>query len=140
VSGDAYNIELVLNAVGSVLSSEIQPNAACLNPADAIKMYKAKASTSGVRMDSDGAFADLPQTIWGLPLILSTAIPVGHALVGDFSLGATLFMRQGMTVLISDSDQDDWIRNAVKILAELRAALAVWLPAAFAYVTLSFAA
>jgi hypothetical protein len=46
-------------------------------------------------------------------------------------MGATLLIRSGIQVLISDSDQDDFIRNRVTLLGEMRAALAVWRPAMF---------
>jgi HK97 family phage major capsid protein len=139
VAGDTANTDLVLNAVGSVMTSEAVPDAAVLNPVDAIKMFKLKTGGSGQRLDSQGAFSDLPQTIWGLPLVLNTGIPSGHALVGAFNQGATVFIRQGLTTLISDSDQDDFVRNALKILVEGRFGLAIWTPACFAYVPLSFA-
>jgi len=141
VTGDSVNSDLVLNALGSVLTSEAEPNAACLNPADVIKMLKVKAAGSGQRLDSPGAFAaalaDL--TLWGLPVIASTGVATGHALVGDFTRGAILFIREGINIRVSDSDQADFINNAVKILAEGRWALLVQQPAAFAYVPLTFA-
>jgi HK97 family phage major capsid protein len=140
VTGDTANADLVLNALGSVLTSEAEPNAVCLNPADAIKMWKLKTSGSGQRLDSDGAFATVPDQMWGLPLVLNTGVTAGHALVGDFAQGATVFIRQGLTTLVSDSDQSDFISNAIKILVEMRAGLAVWRPACFAYIPLSFAA
>jgi hypothetical protein len=37
-----------------------------------------------------------------------------------------------VNVLLSDSDQDDFIKNRVTMLAEMRAALPVFRPAAFA--------
>lgn len=48
-----------------------------------------------------------------------------------------LFVREGVTVLISDSDQDDFVRNRVTLLGEGRFALAVWQPSAFARVNLT---
>lgn len=136
---DTTNSDLVLNALGSVLSAEAEPNAAVLNPTDAIRMFKTKAASSGLRLDSQGAFSDLPQTIWGLPLILSTAVAAGNALVGDFAQGGTVFIRQGLTTLVSDADGNDFTENAVKVLVEMRAGLAIWRPACFAYVPLGFA-
>ena len=142
VTGDTVNTDLVLNALGAVLASETEPNAVCLNPADLVKALKVKASTSGVRLDSPGAFAAALAnlTLWGLPVIPSTAIAAAHALVGDFTRGARVFVREGVNVRVSDSDQDDFIRNRVTMLGEGRFGLMVSQPAAFAYVPLSFAA
>jgi HK97 family phage major capsid protein len=58
-------------------------------------------------------------------------VTVGRAIVGDFARGCTLFIRQGVSVLISDSDQDDFIKNRVTLLGEMRAALATWVPQMF---------
>jgi hypothetical protein len=40
-----------------------------------------------------GAFSSPADTRWGLPTIVSTVMPAGTALVGDFTIGATLFVR-----------------------------------------------
>jgi hypothetical protein len=69
--------------------------------------------------------------MWGVPLIPSAALAQGTALVGDFEIGALLLIRTGLQVLLSDSDQDDFTKNKVTLLAELRAALPVFRPAAF---------
>ncbi len=39
-------------------------------------------------------------------------------------------------MLLSDSDQDDFVNNRITMLAEMRAALPVFRPAAFATVAL----
>lgn len=49
-----------------------------------------------------------------------------------------LFVREGINIRVSDSDQDDFIKDAVKILPEGRWALLVQNIACFAYVPLSF--
>ena len=67
----------------------------------------------------------------------SVAVAQGAPLVGDFQIGAQLFIREGVNVLLSDSDQDDFIKNKVTLLAEMRAALAVFRPAAFCTVDLT---
>ena len=61
----------------------------------------------------------------------------GGALVGDFANGCTLFVREGANVRLSDSDQDDFVRNRATLLGEGRFALAVWSPASFVTVDLS---
>jgi HK97 family phage major capsid protein len=141
VTGDTVNTDLVANGLSTVLTSEAEPNAVVLNPVDYVRALKVKSAGSGERLDSDGAFSsDIGLTMWGLPCIHSTALAQGTALIGDFSMGATVFLREAFNIRISDSDQDDFVRNAVKVLGELRAGLAVWRPAAFAKVTLSFPA
>ena len=105
-----------------------------VNPVDYAAMLKNKATGSGIRLDSDGAFATPPDTMWGLPAIPSKAIPQGQALVGDWATGATLFVREPVNVRISDADQDDMTRNRLTALGEGRFGLAVWQPTAFTLV------
>jgi HK97 family phage major capsid protein len=101
-------------------------------------MLKARASTSGLRQDSDGAFSVPGDTVWNIPLIENLGMPAGQALVGDFFLGCSLFMREGVHVLTSDADQDDFLRSRVTMLGICRAGFAVWQPKCFASVALSF--
>lgn len=129
--------DLTLDAITTVLVSDAVPDLAIFHPHDVAQMLKAKAAGSGERLDSDGAFAPTQGTIWDLPRVTSTAMPVGTALVGDFALGATLFVREGVLVRASDSDQDDFVKNRTTLLAEARVGLAVWQPTCFAEVLLA---
>lgn len=126
-----------LDGMVDVIVADSEPNGVILNPADWASMLKARATANGDRLDSPGAFAAQPSTIWGLPAIPSTVIPQGQALVGDFANGCTLFIREGVNVRISDSDQDDFVRNVLTTLAETRVALAVWQATAFSLVHLA---
>jgi hypothetical protein len=76
------------------------------------------------------------QTIWGLALTTSRVVPANQPLVGD-SMGCSLLVREGVNVKTSDSDQDDFVRNRVTVLAETRLAFPVWRPTSFAIATLS---
>jgi HK97 family phage major capsid protein len=96
----------------------------------------AKATGNG-HYYSGGPFSVTPQVMWGVPLVPSPAMAQGTVLIGDFAAGAQLFIREGVSVLLSDSDQDDFIKNEVTLLGEMRAALAVWRPAAFCTVDLT---
>jgi HK97 family phage major capsid protein len=124
---------LALAGITAVLSAEADPTGVVVNQHDYEAMLQAKTSGSGVRLDSPGAFATQADSIWGLPLIVSTVMPQGQCLVGDFGY-VTLFIREGVNVRASDADQDDFIRNRVTVLGEMRAAVAVFQPAAFALV------
>lgn len=73
--------------------------------------------------------------LWGLPVVVTTAIAAGTALVGAFKLGAQFFLRQGLTVETTNSNEDDFKKNLIAIRAEERGALAVYRPKAFCKVT-----
>lgn len=74
-------------------------------------------------------------TIWGLPVVLSTAISEGTALVGAYRRGASLWLRAGVAIAATDSHSDWFIRGLVAVLASMRAAFAAQRPKAFAQVT-----
>lgn len=90
--------------------SDASPNAVALNPGDLANMLKAKAAVSGDYF-SGGPFVATAERLWGAVAVPATGVPAGTALVGDFALGATLFVREGVSVLASDSDQDDFVRT-----------------------------
>lgn len=71
--------------------------------------------------------------LWTLPVVQTPAMVVGHFLTGAFKMGAQIFDRLSIEVLISTEDQDNFIRNMITIRAEERLALAVYRPAAFIY-------
>ena len=72
----------------------------------------------------------------GVPVIQSAVVP-SKAIVADWGRATTLYVRQGPNVKMSDSDQDDFIRNVVTVLAESRVGLAVFQPSAICEVHLA---
>jgi HK97 family phage major capsid protein len=76
-----------------------------------------------------------PDMLWNLPVVVTTAISEGTALVGAFRFGAQIFDRQGVTVDMSNQNEDDFVTNRMTIRVEQRLALAVYRPLAFCTVT-----
>jgi HK97 family phage major capsid protein len=74
--------------------------------------------------------------LWTLPVVQTPAMAVSHFLTGAFRLGAQIFDRLSIEVLISTEDQDNFVRNLLTIRAEERLALCCYRPAAFIYGTL----
>jgi hypothetical protein len=126
----------VLRGITTVLLADADASGVVMHPIDWQNTLIAKAAGDG-HYYSGGPFSVTPQVLWGVPLVPSPAIPQGTVLVGDFTIGAQLFIREGVQVLMSDSDQDDFLRNRVTLLGEMRAALAVFRPSAFAAVDLT---
>ncbi|WP_295379570.1 phage major capsid protein [uncultured Pseudacidovorax sp.] len=71
--------------------------------------------------------------LWGLPVVDTPAMEVDKFLVGNFQIGATLYDRMGVEVLISTENADDFEKNLATMRCEERLALAVKRPAAFVY-------
>ncbi len=127
--------DLILDGIVNTMLADGQATGIVMNPLDWAKVVKAKSSGDG-QYFSGGPFQVTPQVMWGTPLIPSAAITQGTALVGDWELGAMLLIRSGVQVLMSDSDQDDFTKNKVTILGEMRGALPVFRPAVFTTVDL----
>lgn len=69
--------------------------------------------------------------LWRVPVVVSNSMESGDFILGDFTLGAALYNREGVSVRASESHADLFVKNGVAILAEERAALGVELPLAF---------
>ena len=136
VSGFTVGMDKVLEGIVAVLLAEAVPNLTLLNPVDWANMIRAKASGDG-QYFSSGAFAVTAEAMWGTATLPSPAIAPDTALVGDWSQGATVLVREGVTVRASDSDQNDFVSNKVTLLGEGRFAFPVWQPGCFAKVDLS---
>ena len=90
--------------------------------------------------DADGNYLNsrglsLPNTLWGLRPVISTAFTKGSPLVGDYAVGATLWMNEGVSVSMTDSHKDWFLRGWLALKAQTRAAFGVTVPRAFATVT-----
>lgn len=77
-----------------------------------------------------GVFLEL-YTFWGKPVVKTTACAYGSPLAGCFKLGAQYFMREGMRLQMTNSNEDDFKRNLIALRAEHRLALAVYRPNCF---------
>lgn len=160
-NGTSPNLRGLLNQTGvQTLDVSGSPSANALLNLDTIRDAKRLVKTGPARADADGViihptdaaiiderkdevnrylgngpFNMGPNTLWGLPRVESEVIPVGHAIVGAFKVGATVFQREDTTIFASDSHADFFVRNLVAVLAEERLGLAVFFPAAFCYTT-----
>jgi HK97 family phage major capsid protein len=74
-------------------------------------------------------------SLWGMRVVVTSAITVGTALVGAFATGAALFRKGGLRVEASNSHGTFFQSDITAIRAEMREALAVYRPSAFVAVT-----
>jgi HK97 family phage major capsid protein len=109
------------------------PSAIVMNPADWWATRVSKNATTGLYYfgaPSDPGAA----SIYGIPVVQDPNLAAGTALVGDWSY-ATLYQRIGITFIVGLKN-DDLIKNLQTIVCEMRCALAVRRPGAFAKVAL----
>ena len=71
------------------------------------------------------------ERIWRTPVVISSALTEGTFLTGAFDLGATLWDRQEVTISVSGSHSDYFIKNKLAILCEERVELTVERPESF---------
>ena len=119
------------------VTGKARPTAIVLHPNDweAVRLARENSATGTL----GGYLMGPPSltgatTLWGLPVVESEAITENTGLVGDFSMGASLFDREQAVVRVGLIDQQ-FIRNMQTILAELRAAFVCWRPSAFTKIT-----
>jgi hypothetical protein len=53
--------------------------------------------------------------LWGLPVVVTTAITQGTVLVGAFKIGAMVFRRKGLTVQMYNQNEDDAKKNLIML-------------------------
>lgn len=121
------------NGITSIRLAFLEPDAILMHPEDFEQVRLSKTTGNGDYLFGAPALAGAT-TLWGLPVIQTTRIDAGTALVGAFRRGAAMWMREGVSVAASDSHDDYFLRRKVALLASMRAAFTVMRPGAFAAV------
>lgn len=76
-----------------------------------------------------------PQTMWGVPVIPTTAVTSTKIVAGDYATYSMLFMRHGMDVQVTNSHSTHFIEGKQAIRADVRAVMVHFRPKAFGTVT-----
>jgi HK97 family phage major capsid protein len=114
-----------------------RPSALVLHPNDwqTIRLTRENVSTGTLGQYLMGPPSQVGAvTVWGIPIVESEAIDENTGVIGDWSMGASLFDREQAAIRVGTIN-DQMIRNMQTILAELRAAFVVWRPAMFTKIT-----
>ena len=129
ISGGTF-IDTVGTAILQAALADFPANGIIMHPADWWRMRLIK--------DNDGKYilgdpqAVVQPSLFGLPVVVTKAMPVDKFMVGDFKAAATLYDRWQPRVEAGYVN-DDFTRNLVTILAEERIAFAVKQPTALTY-------
>lgn len=111
------------------------PNGYVVNPADLETIDLLTDNENRFYFGGPAAAGDA-QSLWGIPVVESEAVPAGTAYVGDWTK-CILWDRQQSTITTTDSHADFFVRNLVAILCEMRAAFGVLQPSALVSVDLT---
>jgi HK97 family phage major capsid protein len=109
------------------------PTAWAMHPSDWERFDLAQ--DTGGRYYWGGPMAQGPRTLWGVPVVQNFFVAQGTAYLGNWRK-AVLWDREQITISVTDSHSDFFIRNMVAILCELRAAFGVIRPSGFVEVDL----
>lgn len=131
-------IDAIFQAMTAVrVTGLYEPDGIVVNPTDwanirlmkdTAKQYYGGGPFTGAYGGAGGIAGD---NLWGLPVVVTTAIATGTVLVGAFKTAAQIFRRRGLTVEMSNSHGTFFKENMTAIRAETREALAVYRPSAF---------
>jgi HK97 family phage major capsid protein len=136
--------ESVLDAINrmkyAIVGADYEANLAILNPADWGVVERTKTATSnedyaygngnGITYVNNGLMA----LAWGLPVALTNDLTSGRGIVMD-RFACQVFMRENLSISMSDSDDDNFTKGLITVLAELEAAFAVYANAPIRYAT-----
>jgi len=117
-------------------TSNTTSQAVVLNPEDDEAFDLAQDAEK--RYYGAGPFGSGPSTIWGIPRVTSQIVPVGTAIMGDFSQ-IQLLTLDPMSVLAFNQHKDYAQRNLTYLRAEFRALQLIRQPAKLAVVTIKSA-
>lgn len=76
-----------------------------------------------------------PERVWGLPMVITTAMTENTCLLGDFLLYSELFRKRGIVIESTKAHSDYFIKGKQAIRADERVALAIYRASAFCKIT-----
>lgn len=120
-----------------VLRVAMLQNAVALLPADGIVLNDVDWADIELTKTTDGAYlfanpqGSVSPRMWALPVVTTPAMTADNFLVGNFTMGATIYDRMTIEVLISTENADDFETNRATMRAEERVGMAVKRPQAF---------
>lgn len=123
---EALAIDTINTAKYQVWGSGITPEAIVLNPVDWGKIEREKSDTGEYLLGTPGGM--IQPVLWGLPIVLSSAMTAGKFWLGNLTLGVTGYVRQDVMVELSTEDADNFTKNLVTVRAEMRAGFGVAIP------------
>lgn len=130
-SGTATNtVDLLRNVAFKMRGANIDNLTIVLNWSDWSALLGLKSNTNEYLIN--GILDPVKQTIYGIPVVLSSAMTAGKFAMGNFKMGGIVFDKTSMSLEI-DRTGDDFTKNLITIRAERRLGFAVVQPKAICY-------
>jgi len=143
-SGNLKRIGQVYEAITEIQKdSFLTPDAIIMHPSDWYQLVtEVNAVTTSGSLNplfvGAGQFGGgVAPTLWGLPVVLSTEAGAGTVIVGVFGGGQAIHIvaRQGMEVAMSDSHDDNFVKDIVVMKATVRMGMPIYRASAFCTIT-----
>jgi HK97 family phage major capsid protein len=131
-STNAVAVEMIIESIAQLETSNYTADGILLHPVDYYKIAVNKATGSG-EYDLPGLVVIQGGQLYiaGVPVYKTTAITAGTFLVGSFADGAQLFIRENPVVEFFDQDANNVTTNKITVRIEGRVALAIYRTDAF---------
>lgn len=109
-----------------------QATAVILHPNNWQKIHLMKTSTGEYMYGAP--WEPGPGTLWGLPVVSTTAITAGTGLVGAYTPFSQFFTKKALSMMMGYNN-DDFTKGKMTIRADMRGAMVTYRPLAFCSVT-----
>jgi len=124
--------DVLAQAVTQAAVNEYRPNLILVHPTDYDLIAREKDGNEAYIVPNAMLGRDA-LSIYGANVMATTAMTSGDFLVGDFAMGATLGIREDVSVTITDSHASTFTAGLVTILIEERVALPIYRSDAFVW-------
>ncbi len=104
-----------------------------MNPSD-WDLIRLLRGSSGAYLWGD-PYLPGPERIWGLPVVLSTYMTAGTAIVGDFANFTALVVRRGIEFDVTNAHASEFLNGITRVRASFRCGFPVYRAAAICTVT-----
>jgi len=105
-----------------------------INPADWQPVRLARTA-DGIYILGSPQDPNAGKSVWGVPVVQTSAVTVNTALTGDYANFSTLYIRKGVEVEMSNGYEDFFIKGKLAVKATMRCAMVHFRIPAFAKIT-----
>ena len=136
LKGTDTNLDAMEQAIADLRTGAAfcEPDAVVIHPTSWSIIRRTKDTQGRYLLNADPSSVEA-NMLWGIPVLATTSMPVGTALVANLEQGAQAFVRQGFTIDMSNQSGTSFTTNTTLVRAEERLTLGSPRPAALLKVT-----